>query len=103
VPNIRKKPDNQGFPVSGKVSDIDQREWDGYKTAQIQYKRWVDAGCNASGVRVISSGGVSCGIDASLFLVSELEKWEKNGQCKKLGIEQAQLGARFMDYAWRWA
>jgi hypothetical protein len=103
VPDIRKKSDNQGCLINGKVSDIEQWAWDGYKTAQKQNKRWVDAGCNASGVRVISSGGISCGIDASLFLVSELERWEKNGQCKKLGIEQAQLGARIMEYAWRWA
>lgn len=103
VPDIRKNPDNQSVPVNGKVPDIEQWAWDGYKTAQKQNKRWVDAGCNACGVRVISSGGISCGIDASLFLVSELEKWEKNGRCNKLGIEQAQLGARIMEYAWRWA
>ncbi|KAJ5110992.1 ThiJ/PfpI family protein [Penicillium argentinense] len=103
VPDIRGSLTNGEFPVDGKVSEIEQRAWDGYKLGQKQNKRWVDAGCNESGVRVISSGGISCGIDASLFLVSELEKWEENGQCRKLGIEQAHLGARIMEYAWRWA
>lgn len=103
VPDIRKKSDSQACLVNGNVSDIEQWAWDVHKAAQKENKSWVDAGCNGSGVRVISSGGISCGIDASLFLVSELEKWETNGQCKKLGIEQAQLGARIMEYAWRWA
>ncbi|KAJ5277648.1 ThiJ/PfpI family protein [Penicillium chrysogenum] len=88
VPDISKEPDDEGVlvkrevPVNGKVSDIEQWAWDGYKIAQKQNKRWVDAGCKVSGVR--------------------LEKWE-NGQCKKLGVEQAQTVARIMEYAWRWA
>ncbi|EIW74199.1 DJ-1 PfpI family protein [Coniophora puteana RWD-64-598 SS2] len=52
--------------------------------------RWVDAGRNAHGVRVISAGGVSCGIDATLFIVSE-----RYGRDKALKI------AEIMEYAWR--
>lgn len=98
VPDIIKRE----VPDGEKASDVEQWAWDGYKSAQKENKRWVDAGCNASGVRVISSGGISCGIDASLFLVSELEKSD-DGQFKKIGVEKAQLGARIMEYAWRWA
>ena len=52
--------------------------------------RWVDAGKNAHGVRVISAGGVSCGIDATLFLASE-----------RYGRETALALAEVMEYAWR--
>jgi hypothetical protein len=33
--------------------------------------RYVDAGLNKSKIRVISSGGISCGLDATLYLVSQ--------------------------------
>lgn len=52
--------------------------------------RWVDAGLNESENRVISSGGISCGLDATLYLV-EL----------KLGREMAVGVAQMMEYAWR--
>jgi putative intracellular protease/amidase len=52
--------------------------------------RWVDAGLNESKVRVISSGGISCGLDATLYLVS-----------LRLGKEQAMGIAEMMEYAWR--
>ncbi len=52
--------------------------------------RWVDAGFNANKVRVISSGGISCGLDATLYLVSQ---W--------LGKQKAVEIARMMEYAWR--
>lgn len=35
-------------------------------------KRWVDAGKTDAGVRIINAGGVSSGIDCSLFIVEEL-------------------------------
>ncbi|EIW80495.1 class I glutamine amidotransferase-like protein [Coniophora puteana RWD-64-598 SS2] len=52
--------------------------------------RWADGGRNAHGVRVISSGGVSCGIDATLFFVSE-----------KYGRDTALKIAEIMEYTWR--
>jgi putative intracellular protease/amidase len=52
--------------------------------------RYVDAGLNGKGVRVISSGGISCGLDASLYLVQ-----------LKLGREKAVGVAGMMEYAWR--
>jgi transcriptional regulator GlxA family with amidase domain len=52
--------------------------------------RWVDAGLNASKVRVISSGGISCGLDATLYLVAQ-----------RLGMGQAGDIAAMMEYAWR--
>ncbi|RJE24818.1 ThiJ PfpI family protein [Aspergillus sclerotialis] len=63
-----------------------------YRNAQKAQVRWVDAGNNDRGVRVISSGGISCGLDASLFLLSEL-----------VNLEKARFSARIMEYAWRWA
>lgn len=52
--------------------------------------RYVDAGTNANKVRVISSGGISCGLDATLYLVAQL-----------LGKDTAIGVAAMMEYAWR--
>jgi len=52
--------------------------------------RYVDAGTNAKGVRVISSGGISCGLDATLYLVAQ-----------RLGKDTAISIAAMMEYAWR--
>lgn len=52
--------------------------------------RFVDSGVNEAGVRVISSGGISCGMDASLHVVKIL--------CKE---EEAVSVAALLDYAWR--
>ncbi|KAF2265084.1 transcriptional regulator [Lojkania enalia] len=35
-------------------------------------KRWVDAGVTGQGVRILNAGGVTSGIDLSLFVVEEL-------------------------------
>ena len=52
--------------------------------------RFVDAGVNASEVRVISSGGISCGMDASLHVVK-----------LRCGEPEAIRTAEQLDYAWR--
>ncbi|OJD11138.1 hypothetical protein AJ78_08032 [Emergomyces pasteurianus Ep9510] len=82
--------------------DIGDGGYDGFSNAQQQSWRWVTVDRPAFGVRVISSGGISCGLDASLFLVSELEVW-KDGQLEKVGVAKAHRCARIMEYAWRWA
>ncbi|KAF6805699.1 ThiJ/PfpI family protein [Colletotrichum sojae] len=52
--------------------------------------RFVDSGLNEAGVRIISSGGISCGLDASVYLVRLL-----------VGEPEAIDVAEFLDYAWR--
>lgn len=52
--------------------------------------RFVDSGLNESKIRIISSGGISCGIDASLHLVKLL-----------VGEEEAISTAELLDYAYR--
>jgi transcriptional regulator GlxA family with amidase domain len=52
--------------------------------------RYVDAGTNENKVRVISSGGISCGLDATLYLVAQ-----------RLGKYAAVDVAAMMEYAWR--
>ncbi|KAK3317129.1 ThiJ/PfpI family protein [Cercophora scortea] len=52
--------------------------------------RFVDSGNNTRGVRIISSGGVSAGLDASLYLVKSL-----------YGEEEALDTAEMLDYVWR--
>ncbi|KLU82897.1 hypothetical protein MAPG_01965 [Magnaporthiopsis poae ATCC 64411] len=52
--------------------------------------RFVDAGVNSSGVRIVSAGGVSCGIDAGLHVVKVFA-----------GEAAAREVAEGLDYAWR--
>ncbi|KAK3317072.1 ThiJ/PfpI family protein [Apodospora peruviana] len=51
--------------------------------------RFVDSGLNGNGVRIISSGGISCGMDASLHVVRLL-----------FGEQEAINTAGLLDYAW---
>ena len=52
--------------------------------------RYVDGGQNEHGVRMVTAGGVSCGLDASLY-VAEL----------KAGKEPAEMAARISEYEWK--
>ncbi|KAF4552564.1 Hypothetical protein D9617_9g023530 [Elsinoe fawcettii] len=58
----------------------------------IVRKRWVDSGEDDQGRRLVTAGGVSCGIDCTLWLVSEVA-----------GLEWAQKVAASMDYDWKYA
>ena len=58
----------------------------------IVRKRWIDAGEVFEGVRLVTSGGVSCGIDRTLWIVSEL-----------VGMEFANRVAMAMDYDWNFS
>ncbi|EDN02648.1 predicted protein [Histoplasma mississippiense (nom. inval.)] len=82
--------------------DIGNGGYEGYSNAQQHSWRWVTVNRPGFGVNVISSGGISCGLDASLYLLSELEVI-KDGQREKVGIAKAHRCARIMEYAWRWA
>ncbi|KAK2731558.1 hypothetical protein FQN55_004660 [Onygenales sp. PD_40] len=84
------------------IPDIGDGDWKGFKDAQKQMSRWATTICPGYGVKIISSGGISCGLDASLYLVSELEVW-KDGKLEKVRIKKAHMCARIMEYAWRWA
>lgn len=59
-------------------------------------KRFVDAGRlwgsgeNGEGVRLITSGGVSCGLDATLYLVE-----------RRVGRERAEYAANRLEIGWR--
>jgi transcriptional regulator GlxA family with amidase domain len=52
--------------------------------------RFIDSGLNDSQVRIISSGGISCGIDASLHVVT-----------LRSSEDEALATAKLLDYAWR--
>ncbi|PGH11908.1 hypothetical protein AJ79_04600 [Helicocarpus griseus UAMH5409] len=83
------------------LPDIGAGGWEGFAAATKGSWRWVTT-YQPDGVTVISSGGISCGMDASLFLVSELQVW-KDGKTEKIGVAKAHEAARIMEYAWRWA
>ncbi|KAH8712021.1 class I glutamine amidotransferase-like protein [Phaeosphaeriaceae sp. PMI808] len=44
----------------------------GKSNINVLKTRWVDAGTTEAGVRIINAGGVSSGIDSSLYIVEEL-------------------------------
>ncbi|KAK3934291.1 ThiJ/PfpI family protein [Diplogelasinospora grovesii] len=52
--------------------------------------RFVDSGVNTNGVRITSSGGISCGMDAGLHVVK-----------LRCGEPEASSTAQLLDYAWR--
>ena len=59
-------------------------------TADGRARRYVDGGVNKAGVRIITAGGVTCGLDASLY-VAEL----------KVGRELAENWANMNEYEWK--
>lgn len=61
----------------------------GAPPSTIVRKRWVDAGTNTDGIRVLSSGGISCGLDAMLYFVKTV-----------LGVQYAADISAMMDYVW---
>ncbi|KAK5654760.1 hypothetical protein OQA88_7085 [Cercophora sp. LCS_1] len=60
------------------------------KSGTVVAARFADSGLNSHGVRIISSGGVSCGIDACLWVVR-----------LRCGETEAKTVADSLDYAWR--
>ncbi|MCJ1354714.1 MAG: hypothetical protein MMC33_004703 [Icmadophila ericetorum] len=56
----------------------------------VSRERYIDNGYDANNVRVVTAGGVSCGLDASIYLISDL-----------IGREEARTIANIIDYAWR--
>lgn len=54
------------------------------------FGRYVDSGTNGNGVRVVTAGGVTCGIDAALF-VAEL----------KAGRKAAEFQASVVEHEWK--
>jgi transcriptional regulator GlxA family with amidase domain len=62
----------------------------GSKAGTVLPARFVDSGLPEAGVHIISSGGISCGIDASLHVVK-----------LRAGENEAFQTSQLLDYAWR--
>ena len=62
----------------------------GKKAGKVIRARFVDAGRNGNGVRIITGGGISCGLDSTLYVVRMLK-----------GDEVAWYNAGLMEYASR--
>ncbi|KAJ9660041.1 hypothetical protein H2201_007082, partial [Coniosporium apollinis] len=62
---------------------------DGQKT-EVVHKRFVDGGVIRDGVRIVTAGGISSGLDAALYLVSQ-----------KTSHDMAAFISRVMEYGWR--
>lgn len=63
------------------ISSVDEKD---------QARRYVDGGLNKDGIHVVTAGGVTCGLDASLF-VAEL----------KVGRGPAERTAKINEYQWK--
>ncbi len=63
--------------------DIDELERSFPMVTVVKSRRWVEDG------KLVTSGGISAGIDMSLYLVSSLE-----------GVDLARLTAKQMEYEW---
>ena len=63
---------------------------EGAKPVEVVSKRYIDGGLNAAGIRVITSGGISCGLDASLYLGS-----------LKTSVQAAEFVCKVSEYEWR--
>lgn len=57
---------------------------------EVLWKRFVDAGVTERGMRVVTSGGISSGLDGSLYLLEV-----------KLGIEAARQVEVVLEHRWR--
>ncbi|EAT83024.1 hypothetical protein HBI56_070230 [Parastagonospora nodorum] len=73
-----------GFDALQKIADDAAG---GSSKINVKKTRWVDGGKNEAGVRIINAGGVSSGIDTSLFIVEELA-----------GKEQADWAAELSEF-----
>jgi len=60
-----------------------------FSVPQVIKARFVDAGKNDNGVQIMSSGGISCGIDAALHVVRSL-----------VGTDESIEVAKVLDYLW---
>ena len=63
------------------ISSVDDKD---------QATRYVDGGLNKDGIHVVTAGGVTCGLDGSLF-VAEL----------KVGRGPAEMTAKINEYQWK--
>jgi hypothetical protein len=85
------------WPALEKLKQVcsNYAERQGGEDAEIVRKRWVNGGKklkNTKGVRIGSSGGMSCGIDYTLWFLSE-----------KVGMKEAVTVTTIMDYDWKYA
>ena len=79
IPNLQET--HKKYAISPDAPPID-----------VQRARFVDAGIVKNETRVVTSGGISCGIDCVLWYVSQV-----------VGLEEAKKVALFMDYPWGFA
>ena len=80
------------------LKDLADRASGGDSGINVLKKRWVDGGKTEEGVRIVNAGGVSSGIDASLWItelvggekqrkfVEEIVEFERRGEGQAWGI-----------------
>lgn len=74
----------------GKLLEICNEQGAGAESTRVVDERYVVNHVNETGLRVITSGGISCGLDASLWLLEEVA-----------GQKAREQVGRHTQYAWR--
>jgi transcriptional regulator GlxA family with amidase domain len=74
----------------GKLQEICNQQGAGVESTRVVDERYVVNRVNERGLRVVTSGGISCGLDATLWLVEHVA-----GQTAKEQVEH------YTQYAWR--
>ena len=74
----------------GYIPDLNKLLSERGEAAKVVKKRFVSVGKTESGVKIVTSGGVSCGMDAALWILSQL-----------FSLEKAKEIAHMMDYEWK--
>jgi transcriptional regulator GlxA family with amidase domain len=74
----------------GLLNKIDKEITVVENTADGRMGRYIDGGINENGKRIVTAGGVTCGLDASLFVVEI-----------SAGREAAEIVARMMEHDWK--
>lgn len=59
-------------------------------TEKEKPRRYVDGGLNRQGKRVVTAGGITCGLDAALY-IGEM----------KAGRQAAEFNARMSEHEWK--
>ena len=76
------------------LRQVCEKAANGNNAAQVvgnnSLRRYVDGGNNASGVRIITAGGITCGLDASLYVAA-----------LKVGYKAAEDAAALTEHEWK--
>ena len=81
---------HRALDVLGHVCQDASKGAEDAKPVEVVSKRYVDGGLNAAGIRIVTAGGISSGLDASLHVGS-----------LKTSVQTAEFVCRLSEYDWK--